>query len=138
MKFSRQCSNAMNVISDMFSLLSNLDSSQSLPSSGYSSASATPAASTTDYSQYYDPTAYWQAAASTYTAATGAWPGFDQTAAQTDYAAYYQQQAATHIQQQNALAQQQAANGTYEIDESLALVGKAYGFGAHFAKGDTY
>lgn len=114
-------------IIEYFILSSTIDPSQALPSNSYLSANtnSTSSASAADYTQYYDPTAYWQAAASTYSAATGTWPGFDQT--QTDYAAYYQQQAATHIQQQNALAQQHAAsNGIYDVDESLTLVGKLF------------
>lgn len=54
-------------------------------------------------------------------AATG-WPGYDQTAAsQTDYAAYYQQQAVAHAQ--NALAQQ---NGTTAVAAVAAAPIPAY------------
>lgn len=45
------------------------------------------ATTTTDYSQYYDPTTYWQG----YTA----WQYEQPTT--TDYTAYYQQQAAAHV-----------------------------------------
>lgn len=58
------------------------------------------------------------------------WPGYDQTS-QTDYSAYYQQQAVAHVQHQNAMAQQQqqqhhahAAGLTNPDEDDLALVGK--------------
>ncbi|XP_031632332.1 tRNA selenocysteine 1-associated protein 1 [Contarinia nasturtii] len=53
-----------------------------------------------DFSQYYDPTTYWQNN-SLYGQQTSQW--YDPSTA----AAYYQQQAAAHIQQENATIQQQ-------------------------------
>lgn len=120
-------------------LYSKIESSSSGNASGFSASSATPAAAATDYSQYYDPSTYWQASAGGYgaaavAAAASGWPAYDQTAAsQTDYAAYYQQQAVAHAQ--NALAQQ---NGTASVaavaaapipaydpeEDEMALVGK--------------
>jgi len=106
----------------------NAENTQILPSAGYGTA-VVPTVNPADYSQYYDPSAFWQAAAATgYTAVAGAptWTGYDQTVmAQPDYAAYYQQQAVAHVQQQNALAQQQAVNGAYAVDDSLMLVGRS-------------
>lgn len=122
-------------------MFSKIESSNSGNASGFSASSATPAAAATDYSQYYDPSTYWQASAGGYgaaavAAAASGWPAYDQTAAsQTDYAAYYQQQAVAHAQ--NALAQQ---NGTAAVaavaaapipaydpeEDEMALVGECY------------
>lgn len=92
--------------------------------------------SATDFSQYYDPSSYWQSSTAGYgSVASTAWPGYDQTAsAQTDYSTYYQQQAAAHVQHQNVMAQQQhhatgvsstpSSHHTYNAeDDDLALVG---------------
>lgn len=101
--------------------------SNALPSSGYSSTAST------DYTQYYDPSTYWQGYNTT-------WQGYEQQG-QSDYTAYYQQQAAAHVQQQQ---QQQTPQNTtthhsnsstenwthmYEHpqeDDDLALVGKFF------------
>lgn len=89
---------------------------------------ATASSSVTDFSQYYDPSTYWQSSYGQ--TASQTWPTYDTSATtQTDYAAYYQQQASAHIQQQNALAQ--SANGATAVStayshqtEDLALVGE--------------
>lgn len=100
--------------------------------SGFGSNSS----SATDFSQYYDPSSYWQSSTTGYgSVASTAWPGYDQTASsQTDYSAYYQQQAAAHVQHQNVMVQQQShgsgvsgtssTHHTYNAeDDDLALVG---------------
>lgn len=94
-----------------------------LQSSGYGSTS------TTDYSQYYDPTTYWQGYNTT-------WQGYEQPQTTGDYSAYYQQQAVAHVQQQQQQQQHNhqsigggegwSAHGHYEHqqeDDDLALVG---------------
>lgn len=89
---------------------------------------ATNGSTTTDLSQYYDPSAYWQATAAggyTSTGSTAAWPGYDQTSGQTDYAAYYQQQAVAHAQ--NAIAQQQLQSTAQQYsneNDDMALIGR--------------
>lgn len=108
-------------------LFPKIESSSSGTASTFSASSATPAAAATDFSQYYDPSSYWQASAGGYgaaavAAAASGWPAYDQTAAsQTDYAAYYQQQAVAHAQ--NALAQQ---NGTAAVAAVAAAPIPAY------------
>lgn len=111
-------------------LITFIESSSSGTSSSFSGSSGAPAASATasDFSQYYDPSSYWQASAGGYGAAAAVaavatgWPGYDQSAAgQTDYAAYYQQQAVAHAQ--NALAQQ---NGTAAVAAVAATPTLAY------------
>lgn len=91
---------------------------------GFGAAASTAA---TDFSQYYDPSAYWQASSYASTASAAAWPSYDQATGQTDYAAYYQQQAVAHAQ--NALAQQQMQSATqhaYSADnDEMALIGKS-------------
>lgn len=82
-----------------------VDTTSTLPS--YTTASNTITA--TDFSQYYDPSTYWQTT----------WPGYEPAVSTpTDYASYYQQQASAHIQQQ-AIQQQ---NATVHQNEDLALV----------------
>lgn len=53
------------------------------------------------------------------------WPGYEQAATPTDYAAYYQQQTSALIigQQQNAIQQQ---NATVHQNVDMALVGKIF------------
>lgn len=106
--------------------------SSSMQSSGYGGSST----STTDYSQYYDPSAYWQG----YSSGTS-WQGYEQPAATqpTDYTAYYQQQAIAHAQQHQQQQQQleqtsnaESWNSNYHYDhaqedEDLVLVGKSSG-----------
>lgn len=82
----------------------------------------------TDFSQYYDPSTYWQNSAAAYSQQT--WPTtYDSTAVgQTDYAAYYQQQMqnqTTFTQQQNGATAAISHATTYSHhNEDLALVGK--------------
>lgn len=97
--------------------------SSALPNSGYSSTAAT------DYSQYYDPSTYWQGY-------NTQWQGYEQQGQHSDYTAYYQQQAAAHAQQQQQQTPQTTSHHTsssenwthmYEHpqeDDDLALVGK--------------
>lgn len=81
----------------------------------------------TDFSQYYDPTAYWQygqTSSQTWAAQT-----YDPSTVAADFAAYYQQQATAHIQQENAVAQNQnestVINQIYnQQNEDLTLIGK--------------
>lgn len=119
-----------------FFLFYFLESTTSSSAPTFSSAAST----TTDLSQYYDPSSYWQASANTYGA-------YDQTAtAQTDYTAYYQQQAVAHVQQQNAIAQQHngavlpTVHHVYNPEEDdLALVGKCLSsFSFVFLKNNLY
>lgn len=109
-------------------------------SSTVSSLGTTPAA--TDYSQYYDSSAYWQTSTTGYgTTASATWPSYDQTmVAQTDYSAYFQQQAVAHAQ--SAMAQHQngvSVPATHHVynpqNDDLALVGEFYTFGS-FSKSD--
>lgn len=101
---------------------STTTTTSAIQSGGYSSTN------TTDYSQYYDPTTYWQGYGSQ-------WPGYEQPA-HGDYSAYYQQQAAAHVQQQHSAAPHHTASvgagsgagnpdGWYDQqqeDDDLALV----------------
>lgn len=101
---------------------STTTTSNTLPSGGYGT-------STTDYSQYYDPTTYWQG----YN--TASWQGYEQPQTQTDYTAYYQQQAVA-LQQQQQQQQQPMTTGVaagswthydhQQEDDDLALVGRLH------------
>lgn len=59
--------------------------------------------SITDFSQYYDPSSYWQN--NSLYGQTTQW--YDPSNVAVDFAAYYQQQATAHIQQENATVQHQ-------------------------------
>lgn len=81
----------------------------------------------TDFSQYYDPSTYWQYGQTS----TQAWAAYDPSTVAADFAAYYQQQASAHIQQENAVAQ--TPNETTAMtqiynqpNEDLTLIGKFY------------
>lgn len=65
----------------------------------------------TDFSQYYDPSSYWQNTALYGQSAPQTWAAYDSTI--SDYTAYYQQQAAA-VQQ----------NDSSQSSQDLALVGK--------------
>lgn len=80
----------------------------------------------TELSQYYDPSSYWQNTALYGQSASQNWAAYDPTMV-ADYTAYYQQQAAAHIQQENSSAQQNDASQlsqTYQESGDLMLVGK--------------
>lgn len=100
------------------------------------SSEATPVSSTTvaaavsnlnDFSQYYDPSTYWQNS-SMYGTAPQAWPTYDPNTVAVDYAAYYQQQTTTaNMSQDNSAAQNDAtSNQIYNQNEDLTLVGERY------------
>lgn len=81
----------------------------------------------TDFSQYYDPSTYWQYGQTS----TQAWAAYDPSTAAADFAAYYQQQASAHIQQENAVAQNQtettAITQMYnQQNEDLTLIGEFF------------
>lgn len=86
---------------------------------------AQPSNTMTDFSQYYDPSAYWQNP-SLYSQ-TQTWATYDPSTV-ADYTAYYQQQATAHIHQENATVQQSdptLVNQAYsQQSEDLTLVGK--------------
>lgn len=75
----------------------------------------------TELSQYYDPTSYWQNTALYGQSAPQTWTTYDPSMV-ADYAAYYQQQAQAHIQQESSTAQQTDLSQTAHGD--LMLVGK--------------
>lgn len=73
-----------------------------------------------DFSQYYDPSSYWQNPALYGQSAPQTWAGYDTTMV-ADYTAYYQQQAATAAQQSDSA---QALQAYSQPTGDLALVGK--------------
>lgn len=84
----------------------------------------------TEFSQYYDPSTYWQNTALYGQSAPQTWTAYDPTMV-ADYAAYYQQQATAHIQQENPTAQQndlpqmaQTYNQQSALHGDLTLVGR--------------
>lgn len=79
----------------------------------------------TEFSQYYDPSTYWQNSALYGQAAPQTWTGYDPTMV-ADYAAYYQQQVTAHMQQESPTAQQNDASQisqAYQQQSDLTLVG---------------
>lgn len=87
---------------------STTSTSSALQSTGYGTT-------TTDYSQYYDPTTYWQG--------YNTWQGYEQPTT-TDYTAYYQQQAVAHVQQQQQ--QQQQSGYHYEHHQEDDDLGRCF------------
>lgn len=80
-----------------------------------------------DFSQYYDPSTYWQNT-SLYGQSTQ-WGTYDPSTVAADFAAYYQQQASAHNQQDNATAQQQNETTLMtqmynQQNEDLTLIGE--------------
>lgn len=80
----------------------------------------------TDFSQYYDPSTYWQYGQT----ASQAWAAYDPSTA-ADFAAYYQQQASAHIQQENSANQNPnestAMTHIYnQQNEDLTLIGEYF------------
>lgn len=84
--------------------------------------------SMTDFSQYYDPSAYWQTPSLYGQTSSQAWATYDPTSV----AAYYQQQATAHIQQENTSTQQSDSAVMTQVynqqSEDLTLVGEVYRF----------
>lgn len=89
--------------------------------------SLAPSSTMTDFSQYYDPSAYWQNPSLYSQTASQTWATYDPSAV-ADYTAYYQQQATAHIQQENTAVQQSdptLINHAYgQQSEDLTLIGK--------------
>lgn len=79
-------------------------------------------------SQYYDPAAYWQNT-SMY-GQNAQWATYDPSAIATDFAAYYQQQASAHIQQDVSVTPQHQNESTsipqiyIQQNEDLTLIGE--------------
>lgn len=82
----------------------------------------------TEFSQYYDPSTYWQNTALYGQSAPQTWAAYDPTTAAADYAAYYQQQAVAHIQQENATTQPNDSSHMSQAynQQDITLVGECH------------
>lgn len=93
-------------------------SSTTTDSASISVSNLTSSNSVTEFPQYYDPSTYWQ---------YGQYYADSATVA-TDFAAYYQQQASGHIQQENTTTNQNDTTLMNQIynqqNEDLSLIGK--------------
>lgn len=79
----------------------------------------------TDFSQYYDPSTYWQYGQTS----SQTWAAYDPSTVAADFAAYYQQQASAHIQQENTVTPNQneptVISQIYnQQSEDLTLIGE--------------
>lgn len=101
-----------------------------VPKPKATSSDSTPVMSNlNDFSQYYDPSTYWQNS-SMYTQSSQSWPSYDANVVSTDYAAYYQQQTSGNVMQENVPTQNTPATShLYDHqNEDLTLVGKTFFF----------
>lgn len=81
-----------------------------------------------DFSQYYDPSTYWQNTSIYGQTTSQTWTPYDPNAVAVDYAAYYQQQTATNVPQESSATQNNTVpNHIFnQQNEDLTLVGEIF------------
>lgn len=94
------------------------------------SAEAAPVAisSLNDFSQYYDPSTYWQNTSIYGQTTSQTWAPYDPNAVAADYAAYYQQQTAANVPQESSATQNNTVSNQIfnQQNEDLTLVGEIF------------